>query len=258
MFKKPGVLFCSSAFLLALGAYLAIIEVPVRITYDPAAAEQYDLMRAYLPFGFALWILALLFLIYGIALGVRKPLAIAQLRKPFCMISLIVAVTLGFLAFTSTFLPWVIAERPESFIETREGTFNVGQYHALTAVSLMTGTNNMVGDVISLVFIGAIIGVLYISLLTLLEKERMDAMRAFLFLLSGICIISAVAAIYTNRIWWIDFYFGGGSGGFSASFKSPGIGLLIAIVSAAGLIAFGVIATIKLGRQHIRGVGKIA
>jgi len=174
------------------------------------------------------------------------------------MISLIVAVTLGFLAFTSTFLPWVIAERPESFIETREGTFNVGQYHALTAVSLMTGTNNMVGDVISLVFIGAIIGVLYISLLTLLEKERMDAMRAFLFLLSGICIISAVAAIYTNRIWWIDFYFGGGSGGFSASFKSPGIGLLIAIVSAAGLIAFGVIATIKLGRQHIRGVGKIA
>jgi len=82
MFKKPGVLFCSSAFLLALGAYLAIIEVPVRITYDPAAAEQYDLMRAYLPFGFALWILALLFLIYGIASGVRKPLAIAQLRKP--------------------------------------------------------------------------------------------------------------------------------------------------------------------------------
>jgi len=252
IFKNPGVLFCSSAFLLVLGAYLATMEVPVRITYDPTAAEQYDLMRAYIPFGFALWILALLFLSYGIALGVRKPLAIGQLRKPFCGISLIVAVTLGFLAFTSTFLPWVIAERTEPSIETRGGTFNVGQYHALTGVSLMTGTNNMEGDVLSLVFVGAIIAILHIPLLTLLEKERTDAMRAFLFLLSGICVINAAASIYTHRIWWVGFYFGEGSGVFSVTFKSPGIGLLIATVSAAGLIAYGLLAAIKLAQQHMR------
>lgn len=248
-FRTPGILVCSSALLLALGTYLATMEVPVRITYDPAAAEQYDLMRAYLPFGFALWIFALMFLIYGIVLGVRKPLAVAQLRKPFHMICLIVAVTLGFLAFTSTFLPWVIAERTEPFIETRGGTFNVGQYHALTGLSLITGINNMKGDVISLVFVGAIIGVLHIPLLTLLEKGKTDAMRALLFLLGGMCIISPVASIYADRIWWVNSRVDGVLG-FSVTFKSSGIGLLIATLSAAGLIASGVIATIKLARQR--------
>jgi len=254
MFKKPGVLVCSSAFLLVLGTYLATMEVPVRITYDPAAAEQYDLMRAYLPFGFALWILALLFLIYGIALGMRKPLAITQFRKPFCMISLIVAVTLGFLAFASTFLPWVIAERTEPFIETREGTFNVGQHHALTGVSLMTGTNNMVGDVVSLAFVGAIMGILHIPLLTLLEREKTGAMSSFLFLLSGICIIGSVALVYAHRIWWIDLRVDGALG-FSVMFESPGVGFLIATSCAIGLIASGLITIIKLARQHMRGVG---
>ena len=178
IYRTPGIFVCLSAFLLVFGAYLATMEVPVRITYDPAAAEQYNLMRAYLPFGFVLWILALVFLVCGIVLGVRKPLAVAQLKKPFSMLSIIVGLTLGFLALTSTFLPWVIAERTEPFIETRGGTFNVGQYHALTGLSLMTGPNSMVGDVISLVFVGAIIGILHISLLTLLEMERTDAMRA--------------------------------------------------------------------------------
>lgn len=89
-FRTPGILVCASALLLALGTYLATMEVPVRITYDPAAAEQYDLMRAYLPFGFAFWILSLVFLVCGFVLGARKPLAVAQLKKPFSRVSIIV------------------------------------------------------------------------------------------------------------------------------------------------------------------------
>lgn len=245
--RTPGIFVCLSAFLLVLGAYLATMEVPVRITYDPAAAEQYDFMRAYLPIGFVLWIFSLLFLIYGIVLGVRKPLATARLRKPFCMISLIVAVTLGFLAFTSTFLPWVIAERTEPFIETRGGTFNVGQYHALTGISLMTGANNMVGDVISLVLVGAMICVLHISLLTLLVKERTDTMRAFLFFLGGICIFGPIALVYAHGNWWIDLRVDGLLG-FSVTSESPGLGLLIATVCAIGLLASGIVTTVKLAR----------
>ncbi|KPV62818.1 MAG: hypothetical protein AOA65_1598 [Candidatus Bathyarchaeota archaeon BA1] len=250
IYRTPGIFVCLSAFLLVFGAYLATMEVPVRITYDPAAAEQYNLMRAYLPFGFVLWILALVFLVCGIVLGVRKPLAVAQLKKPFSMLSIIVGLTLGFLALTSTFLPWVIAERTEPFIETRGGTFNVGQYHALTGLSLMTGPNSMVGDVISLVFVGAIIGILHISLLTLLEMERTDTMRAFLFLLGGICIIVPVTLVYAHRIWWVDLRVDGALG-FSLTFESPGMGFLIATSCAIGLIAFGIITTIKLTRQRL-------
>jgi len=99
-------------------------------------------------------------------LGVRKPLRAAQLRKPLLMVSIIVGVALGSLALSSTLLPWVITERPEPLIETRGGTFNVGQYHALTGINLMTGVNGMVGDIILLVFVGALIGVLHIPLIT--------------------------------------------------------------------------------------------
>jgi len=225
------------------------MEVPIRITYDPAAVEQYDLMRAYLPFGFALWILALGFLVCGIVLGVRKPLAVAQLKKPFSMVGIIVGLTLGFLALTSAFLPWVIAERSEPFIETRGGTFNVGQYHELTGVNLMTGTNNMAGDIILLVFVGVIIGILHSPLLALLERERTDAMRAFLFLLGGICIISPVALVYAHRIWWINLRVDGALG-FSVTFESPGTGFIVATLCAIGLLAYGIITIIKLARQH--------
>jgi FtsH-binding integral membrane protein len=229
---------------MALGTYLVTVEVPVRITYDPAAAEQYNLMRAYLPFGFALWILSLVFLVLGIVSGTRKPLAIFQLKKPFLMVNLIVGVAIGVLALASTFLPWVIAERAEPFIETRGGSFNVGQYHALTGVNLMSGTNNMVGDIILLVFVGAIIGVLHIPLLTLLEKERGDAKRAFLYFLGAICIIGPIASIYIHRIWWISLRLNG-TLGFSATSISPGIGSLTATACAVGLLAFGLINTIK-------------
>ena len=241
IFKNSGVLVCSSAFLLALGTYLSTIEVPVWV------GNEHEPMRAYLPFGFFLWILALLFLVYGTVSGARK-LPAAQLRTVFLRVSLIVGLTLGVLALTSTFLPWVIAERTEPFIETRAGTFNVGQYHALTGFDLMTGINHMEGDVISLVFVGAIIGILHIPLLTLLERERTDAMRAFLFLLGGISIIGPVALVYAHRIWWINLRVDGELG-FSVTFESPGMGFLIAASCVIGLIAFGIITTIKLARQ---------
>jgi len=254
IFKSSVFFVYLSAFLFVLGAFLVTLEVPVRITYDPAAAEQWDLMRAYMPFGFALCILALVFLVCGIVLGARKPLAVAQLKKPFIMVSIIVGVTLGFLAVTSTFLPWVIAERTEPFIETRGGTFNVGQYHILTGINLMTGTNSIVGDIILLVFVGAIIGILHIPLLTLLEGERTNVMRAFLFLLGGICIIWPVIVVYAHRTWWINLRFNGALG-FSAAFESPGTGLLIATLCASGLMAFGIITTIKSARQRLHDTG---
>lgn len=250
IFKKPGVLFCLSAILFVLGTFLVTLEVPVRITYDPTAAEQYDFMRAYLPLGFALWILALVFLVGGIVLGVRKPLAVAPDENHISMVSIIVGLLLGFLALTSTFLPWVIAERTEPLIEIRGGIINVGQYHVLTGIDLMMGTNSMVGDVILFVFVGAIISILHIPLLTFIEKEKVDAMRAFLFLLSGICIISPVALVYAQRIWWISLDVNGALGS-SVTFKSLGIGLLIASSCAIGLIASGIVTTIKLAQQHM-------
>lgn len=250
-YRTPGFFVCLSAFLLALGTYLAIVEVPVRITSDPTAADQYDLMRAYGPLGFALWISAFLFLIYGIVSGVRKPSAVAQSRKPFLTISLIVAVTLGALTLISTFLPWVIAEKTDPFVEIRGvGTFYVGQYHSLTGVSLITGAMNRAANVGYLVFMGIMISVLHVSLLTRLEKERTDVMRAFLILLGGACIAYPVAVIYANRVWWVSWSFGEVGGAFSVTFISPGIGLLIAAASAAGLIACGIIVTIKLARQR--------
>ncbi|MEM2384929.1 MAG: hypothetical protein QXX99_02075 [Candidatus Bathyarchaeia archaeon] len=127
VFRSSGFLVCLSAFLFALGSYFAALEVPVRISYDPAAAEQYDLMRAYLPFGLILCFLAFISLVYGVVFGVRKPSRAAQLRKPLLVVSIIVGVALGFLALSSTLLPWVITERPEPFIETRGGMLNVGQ-----------------------------------------------------------------------------------------------------------------------------------
>jgi len=249
IFKSSGFFVCLSAFLFVLGVFLVTLEVPIRITYDPAAAEQWDFMRAYMPFGFALCSLALVFLVYGVVLGVRKPLAVAKLKKPFLMVSIIVGVTLGFLAVTSTFSPWIIAERTEPFIETRGGPFNVGQYHTLTGINLMTSANSMVGDIILLVFVGAIINILHIPLLSLLKET--DPKHAFLFLLSGVCVISSAALVYAHKTWWITLHVNGALG-FSATFESPGIGLLIATLCGTGLIVLGIITTIKLAWQHTR------
>lgn len=251
IFKKPDVLVCSSAFLFALGTYLSIIKVPVW------TGGEYEPMRAYLPFGFFLFLLALLFFVYGVVLGVRKPLPVARLRKPFSMVSLIVGMTLGVLALTSTLLPWGIAERTATLIETRGGTFNVARFYALTGVDLMMGYWGI--NEIFLLVIGAIISILA-PFFCLLESKKPDAVRAFLFMLSGICIIGPVTLVhgiiegwihaypYATQIWWINL----GEFGYSVIFQSPALGLLIATISAIGLIAFGLITTIKLARQHMR------
>ena len=244
---SPGIFICLSAFLLVFGTHLATMEVPVRITYDPAAAEQYDLIRAYLPFGSILWILAIIFLVCGFVLGVRKPLAVATLKKPFSIASIVVSLTLGFLALTSIYLPWVIAERTETFIETRGGTFNIGRYYALTGLDLMTRMNDMAGDAILFVLAGAMISILHIPLLSLLWKEGTDVTRVFLFLSGGTCIISSVASIYAHRVWWISLHVNGALG-FPVMSEGLGLGFIIATLCAIGLIAFGIIAAIKLVR----------
>ncbi|MBC7091037.1 MAG: hypothetical protein H5T50_03910 [Nitrososphaeria archaeon] len=120
----------------------------------------------------------------------------------------------------------------------------------MTGFDLMMGTNSMVGDIILLVFVGAIISILHIPLLTLIEKEKANVMRAFLFLLSGICVITPVTLVYAQRIWWISLGVNG-TLGFSVTFESPGIGFLIASSCAIGLIALGIIITIKLAREYM-------
>lgn len=248
-FKSSGFFVCLSAFLLVLGVFLVVLEVPVQVTHDPAA-EQWDLMRAYAPFGFALCILALVFLAYGAVSGVREPSVVAQLKKPFLMASVVVGVVLGFLTMTSTFLPWVIVESIKPLIETRGGVFDVGQYHALTGINLMTSINSVVSDIILLAFAGSVISILHIPLLTLLEGKGTDFMRALLFLLSGTCIIWSVTSIYAHRTWWIYLRFDGALG-FTATLESPGIGLLIAALCASGLIAFGIITAVKSAQQRL-------
>ena len=237
--SAPGLLICLSASLFVLGAYLCVIKVPVWMG-DPYGFGEYEPMRVYMPFGFLLWFLALAFFIYGIILGTQKPVQFARLRTMFSIASLIVGVTLGIMALTSTLLPWVIAEGATTLVETRWGTFNVPQYYAITGLNLMRG----IGEIL-LVSVGGIIGVLA-PLVGLFESERPDAVRAFLFLLSGICIIGPVALLYGNiqgnLVWGISF----GQFGIAAVFKSAEIGFFIASLSSVGLMVSGVITTIKL------------
>ena len=243
--KKPDVLLCLSALLLALGTYFATVEVSVW------TGGEYDLMHVYtLPFSFPLWILASVFFVYGIALGGRKPSALAQSRKPFLTIESIVAITLGALALISTFLPWVIAEATNPVFERPGfGTMNIGQYHELTGVSLM-GANYWMGDAMYLTFIGAIIAVSYSPLLASLNTQRTGAMQAFLSLLGGSCILSSVVSVFLIERWSIAWSFAGGTGGSLAAFKSPGIGILIAASSAVGLIVFGLVGTVRFVRRR--------
>jgi len=240
--SAPGVLISLSASLFVLGAYLCVVKVPVWVG-DPYGFGEYEPMRAYMLFGLLLWLQALAFFVCGIVLGVRKPVQFARLRTVFSQTSLIVAVTLGILALTSILLPWVIAERTNTVVETRGGTFTVPQYYALTGLNLMVE----IGEVF-LVFVGGIISILA-PLVCLFESERPDAVRAFLFLLSGICIIGPVALLYDNiqgnLVWGISF----GQFGIATTFQSPGIGFFIAILSSIGLMVSGVTTTIKFTRH---------
>lgn len=239
--ETPSVLVCLSASLFVLGTYLSTIEGLVWV------GNEYELMHIFLPLGFLLCFLSLLSLIYGAVLGVRKQRmpSVFQLKTVFSKVNLIVGVTLGVLTLTSTLLPWIIAERVNPIIEIRDGPLDVGRYHALTGIKLFIGTDRV--DEVSLAFVGAIISILHIPLLPLLNREKPDAMKAFLFLLSGVCIIGPLASIYTRVGWWIDMRVDGILG-FTAIFESPGLGFLIATSCAIGLITFGVITTIKITR----------
>ena len=70
-----------SGFLMVLGVYLATVEVPVRITTDPSAAEQYDLIHAYFPFSVGLWILGFIFFGCALFLWARNSTDDAQLQS---------------------------------------------------------------------------------------------------------------------------------------------------------------------------------
>ena len=70
-----------SGFLVVLGIILAIAEVPVRITTDPYAADQTELMHAYLPFSVGLWILGFIFFGCSLFLWSRKPLDATQQQQ---------------------------------------------------------------------------------------------------------------------------------------------------------------------------------
>ena len=239
--ETSSVLVCLSASFFMLGTYLATLEELVWV------GNEYELMHIYLPISFLLWLLSLLSLVYGTVLGVRKQRIPSgfQFKTVFSKVSLIVGVTLGVLTLTSTLLPWIIAERVNPIVELRDGTLDVGQYHTLTAIKLFIGTNRV--DEVSLAFVGAIISIVHIPLLSLLNMEKPDAMKAFLFLLSGVCIIYPLTSIYTRGGWWFDVHMDGILG-FTAVFKSLGLGFLIATACAIGLITFGVITTIKIIR----------
>ena len=201
-FRSPGVLVCLSALLSALGTYLSTVEILVW------TGGEFDLMHILtLLFSIPLWILAFVFLIYGIVLGVRNS-SFVRPKRPFLARSLMLSVLLGLLIFASLFLPWVIAEVANPTFEIRPGEdiFNVGQYHALTGVGLI-GSNYWEGDVMYLVFVGAVISVLYIPLVTVINERRIEAMRAFLSVLSAICIVGPVLSIFRTRFWGIGWSF---------------------------------------------------
>ncbi len=231
-----------SAFLLVLGTCLAVVEVPVRIAYDPLAVEQYELMRALMPLGVFLWAVALILLAYGVFLSkcfTRRSLH----RKTYSIACVIAAPALGSLAIASLLLPWVITERTEPLIAVRGGLIDVGQYHSLTGVSLMIGVNSFAGDVLLFVITGALISIAYIPLITLIGEEAC-AVKAILLLLSGVCIAASIMLMYMHRTWWITVKIDG-SLCFSTTLKAPGVGLLTASSSAAGLMSLGAITALK-------------
>ncbi|MEM2130069.1 MAG: hypothetical protein QXZ70_05675 [Candidatus Bathyarchaeia archaeon] len=228
-----GFFLCLSASLLVLGTYLQTVEIPVRITSDLSAAEQTDLMHVFWPLSFAFWILSFVFFGYSLVLRHRKSSSV-QLEKPLLSRSLVAAIALGVLALVSTFLPWAVVSAVRS-----------GQSISLSGVDLI-GSNYWAGDVMYLVFVSSVIAILYIPLLTLFERQKTCAIRVFLLLLSGVCIVYPILSVSATESWFYSISF---LGGLLAKFENPGIGLLIAAFSAAGLIVLGVADTVKSIRQ---------
>jgi len=240
LFGSLGGWVCSSALLLALGTYLSTVKVLVWV------GNEYEPMHVFLPLGFLLCVLSLLILACGILLGRRETVA-GRLKTVVSRASVIVGLILGLLSLASVLFPWVIAGRVEPLVETRAGALDVGRYHGLTGVDLLMGINRV--DEVSLLFAGAIIGVLHIPLLALVEKERRDAARPFLFLLAGICILAPVSLVYARGGWWIMMRVDGALG-FSARLERLGVGLLVAASCAAALIVFATLTAVKLVLQR--------
>ena len=72
--------------------------------------------------------------------------------------------------------------------------------------------------------------------MVLVEKLVASQLKAVLLLSSGVSILLAVFSILVTERWSISAAFWGGGGAFSATFRSPGVGLLFAAASSAGLI----------------------
>lgn len=92
-----------------------------------------------------------------------------------------------------------------------------------------------------MVFVGVAITLLYFPLMVLVEKLVASQLKAVLLLLSGVSILLAVFSILVTERWSISAAFWGGGGAFSATFRSPGVGLLFAAASSAGLIVLGAV-----------------
>jgi len=236
--KSPSFFLCLSAFSLALGTFLQTVEIPVRITSDPTAAEQTDLMHAFFPFSFALWILTALFICYGLVLSHRQTLAFAPQIGQHSWRRLVFTGTLGALILVSAFLPWVVAEAANPTLTTRSGVINFGERHELTGLNIIQ-SSYWSGDVMYLVFVGAAIALFYIPLLAVAGK-RLRVASAFLSILGGACVLGPIMTVATTQTWFVSTQFAGGVGVASANLAGVGIGLLVALVSAVSLVALGI------------------
>lgn len=230
IFSWALLFLCLSGFFLVLGTYLQTLEMPYRITTDPSAAEQYDIGHVYFPFSIGFWFSTFIFFVCALFLWDRETWDVAQMRKSLSTKSSVAAVALGVLILASTFLPWVVVKATST-----------GQSFTLSGVSLIRN-NYWAGDVMYLVFVSVLIAILYIPLMSLFEKQKINVARAFLLLLGGICIFSAILSVLSTNSWSyeisnVDL---GAVWMFSTDFESPGIGLLIAAFSGAGLVAIAI------------------
>ena len=228
-----------------LGTYLQIAEIPVRISWEPYAAEQFEPMSLW-PFGFAVWFFALIFLGYGLILGYRQPSATALQQSQVSRNRIVLTSALGVLILLSSFLPWVIVEVSNPVINNpRFGSINIGQYHELTGLNIINSSYS--GAIMYFVFAAAVIAIFYIPISSLARK-RMRIASAFLSILGGICVIGPIISVVATKSWGVGFQFAGGSFGAGGTLAGIGIGFLVAAVSASGLIVLGINDTVKLIR----------
>lgn len=202
--------------------------------------EKNEPMRVFLPLGFLLGSLALGSL--ACAVSRARGVSVSRLRAAALTVNSVAGVTLGVLTLISISLPWVIAERSEPLLETRFGVYDVGRYHELSGVVLLTGINRV--DEILLVLAGTTTGILYIPLLSLVEDERSSVERAFLFLLGCTCNMVPAALVHAQRSWWVNMYVNGALG-FSVTSVGLGSGFLIVTLCAIGLLAVGAINVVR-------------